>query len=676
MMSAIAMTLMLVASLSCFAYLMIPRTKVLLNLQPDARFDQVGERIKSVVKFAIGQWRMPREPIAGFAHIMIFSGFMVVALGTILHIAHAYAGNLVDSFYLETGFGKLYAFIKDIFEFLVIIGVSYGIWRRLKPTPSRVGRSAEGVFVLFMIMTLMLTDFLAFAGVLIQYEVVDTTWYPGAALAKGLIQPLGNDTALMIANGAYWVHCFAVLLFLNFLPLGKHFHVITGIPNVFFRSLTPYGQVAKMEIDLEDEDPSFGMRSTADLSWKMVLDTYSCTECGRCTVYCPTVLTDKPLAHRALNLSIKDAVYEDLETLTSGDAEKKAELPDLVSEGRIDSETIWACTTCGSCEQECPVFIENVPRIIQMRQHKVMMEGDISPELQRAFQGMENNSNPWGIGFDKRDEWAEGLEVPRMADWVSNSDASKENPPLLFWVGCAGSFDDRTKKVTQAMVQILKAADVPFAILGKEEGCTGDPARRSGNEYLFQELAATNVEVLNNYGVKKVLTTCPHCLHTIKREYPQFEGNFEVVHHTELIDQLIAEGKLNLKDDGEKHSLALHDSCYLGRYHDIYEAPRNVVNAVPGMELIELPRNKSRSVCCGAGGGRFWMEEHIGERINVHRSQEIAETNSTVVGSNCPFCLTMISDGMKAVGKEEVETLDLAEIVARKLEGGSAEAAS
>ena len=426
MMSAIAMTLMLVASLSCFAYLMIPRTKVLLNLQPDARFDQVGERIKSVVKFAIGQWRMPREPIAGFAHIMIFSGFMVVALGTVLHIAHAYAGELVDSFYLETGFGKLYAFIKDIFEFLVIIGVSYGIWRRLKPTPSQVGRSAEGVFVLFMIMTLMLTDFLAFAGVLIQYEVVDTAWYPGAALAKGLIQPLGNDTAIMIANGAYWVHCFAVLLFLNFLPLGKHFHVITGIPNVFFRSLTPYGQVAKMEIDLEDEDPSFGMRSTADLSWKMVLDTYSCTECGRCTVYCPTVLTDKPLAHRALNLSIKDAVYEDLETLTGGDAEKKAELPDLVSEGRIDSETIWACTTCGSCEQECPVFIENVPRIIQMRQHKVMMEGDISPELQRAFQGMENNSNPWGIGFDKRDEWAEGLEVPRMADWVSDADASKK----------------------------------------------------------------------------------------------------------------------------------------------------------------------------------------------------------------------------------------------------------
>jgi Fe-S oxidoreductase len=515
-----------------------------------------------------------------------------------------------------------------------------------------------------MIFTLMVTDFLAFGGVILERGVTDTTFYPGGALGASILSALG-DSAQTVAAIAYWIHCACVLVFLNFLPIGKHFHVITGIPNVFFRELRPYGQVPKMVIDLEDEDPKFGMRSSADIEWKMILDSYSCTECGRCTMHCPTALTDKPLSHRQLNKEMKKSFYEDQEILLSGDDEKKAELPDLVG-GNISADTLWACTTCGSCEQECPVFIENVPRIIQMRQYKVMMEGDITPELQRAYTGMENNNNPWGVGFDQRDAWAQGLDVLRMADWMSDAEASKDNPPLLYWVGCAGSFDDRTKKVTLAMVKILKAAGVPFAILGKEEGCTGDSARRTGNEYLFQMLAEANVEILNNYGVKNILTTCPHCLHTIKREYPQFEGNFEVIHHTSFIDNLIKEGKIKLQDNGQKETVALHDSCYLGRYHDIYDAPRNIVNAVPGAQLVEVERNKSRSVCCGAGGGRFWMEEHIGERINVHRSKELAEANTSQVGANCPFCITMISDGMKdeAVGKEDVTVRDLAEIVA------------
>ena len=665
MISAAAMSLMLYIALITFASLMYPRLKVLFMVSGQPRFDEIPERVKGVLKFAIGQWRMPREPIAGFAHIFIFSGFMVVALGTILHIVHAYIPSIVDRFYLETMPGKAYALIKDFFEYLVLLGVSYGLWRRLKPVESRVGRSTEGVFVLCMIFTLMVTDFLSFGGLLLERGIEASPWYPGGALGKMILEPLGPEGAACVASVAYWIHCGCVLLFLNFLPIGKHFHVITGIPNVFFRDLKPYGQVPKMFIDLEDEDPKFGLRSSADLGWKMVLDTYSCTECGRCTVYCPTALTDKPLSHRQLNKDIKKSVYEDLDTLLENDTEKVQALPNLV-DGNILADTIWACTTCGSCEQECPVFIENVPRIIQMRQYKVMMEGDITPELQRAFQGMENNNNPWGIGFDQRDAWAADLDIPRMSDWVSDAEASKENPPLLYWVGCAGSFDDRIKKVTLAMVKILKAAEIPFAILGKEEGCTGDPARRTGNEYLFQALAEANVGLLNEYGVKDILTTCPHCLHTIKREYPQFEGNFEVVHHTQLIADLLARGKLKLKQS-QVGQVALHDSCYLGRYHEIYDEPRNIVHGVPGAELVELPRNKSRSVCCGAGGGRFWMEEDIGERINVHRSKEIASANTKVVGSNCPFCLTMISDGMKAVDKEDVVTKDLAEIVADAL---------
>ncbi len=657
MISAIAMSVLLVVSLSCFTWLMTPRMKLLWAAKPEQRFDQIPERLKGTLKFAIGQWRMAREPIAGAAHIMIFSGFMVLTLATITHIAHAYDHD----FYLPGlgGLGgKVYGVIKDIFEFLVLVGVSYGLWRRLKRTPSRVGRSWEGVFVLCMITVLMLTDFFYDAGNLVASGEMSSAWNPGGSLFAVLISGFSPDSAHIFAVTNYWIHCITVLVFLNFLPIGKHFHVITGIPKVFFRDLNPYGQMEK--IDLEKAE-SFGIKTTADLSWSQVLDLYSCTECGRCTVYCPTVLTHKPLTHRQLNLDLKHALYDEQAILLSTERNQENKLPDLVG-GRISADTIWACTTCGSCEQECPVFIENVPRIIQMRQNKVLMDGDMPPELTRAFKGMEQNSNPWGIGSDKRDAWAEGLEIPRVADIFEKGDEI----PLLYWIGCAGSFDDRNKKITLAVVRILKAAGVPFAILGKEEGCSGDPARRTGNEYLFQALAESNVEILNNYKIKRIMAHCPHCLHTLKTDYPQFGGNYEVLHHTQVIEELVQSGKLQIENE-IRTQVAYHDSCYLGRYHNIYESPRNIIKALPGAELVELERNKSRSVCCGAGGGRFWLEENIGERINIHRSQEALAAKTDTIGSACPFCLTMLKDGVAALGHENVQTLDIAEIVARAL---------
>lgn len=658
MITAIAMSVLLVAALGTFTYLMVPRVRLLTNAAPENRFDQPGERVRAALKFAIGQWRMPRDLVAGIAHIFIFSGFLVVSIATITHFAHAYSADWHFPGLGGRG-GDIYMLIKDVFEILVLLGVSYGLWRRLKPTPSRVGRSGEGVFVLGMIALLMLTDFLTYGGRLAAAGANGMPWNPAGHVAALVLAPLGPDAAGVVGEASWWIHCVAVLVFLNFLPLGKHFHVITAIPNVFFKDLKPYGQVPKADLE---EAETFGIRSSHELTWKMVLDTYSCTECGRCNVYCPTVLTGKPLSHRQLNLDIKDAVMEDKDTIINGDEDAKENLQPLVQEGgRISPETIWACTTCGACEQECPVFIENVPRIIQMRQQKVLMEGDVSPELARAYKGMENNSNPWGLGFDKRDAWAEGLNIPRMADW------DDDEPPILYWIGCAGSFDDRNKKITLAMVKILKAAGVKFAILGKEEGCTGDPARRTGNEYLFQILAEQNVETLNNYNIKKVLTHCPHCLHTIKREYPQFGGEYEVVHHTQFIEQLLDEGKLALSGD-VKRSVAWHDSCYLGRYHGIYDAPRRVMEKVPGADLVELPRSRSRGVCCGAGGGRFWMEENIGERINVHRASEAVAAETNTVGSSCPFCLVMMRDGVGELGKDEqVATQDLAEIVAEAL---------
>ena len=627
-----------------------------MGAKPADRLDRYGERTAGALKFAIGQWRMPREPVAGIAHIFIFSGFMVVSVATIMHFIHAYAPGVR----LPGALGRGYSLIKDIFELLVLVACGYALWRRLGPKETRVGRSAEGVFVLFVIVTLMVTDFLVTGGELVVTGAEGLPWAPGGYLGALVLQPLGPEGAGTAGAVSYWIHCVLLLVFLNFLPLGKHFHVITGIPNVFFRELKPYG-LAKKD-DLENAE-SFGIRSTADLSWDMVLNLYSCTECGRCSVYCPTALTGKPLEHRRLNLDLKAALYSDQEALLSGDEAKVEALPDLVGE-RIQAETIWACTTCGSCEQECPVFIENVPRILEMRKHKVLMEGDVSPELARAYKGMEQNNNPWGIGFDKRDEWAEGLDIPRFSDLEK---ISPENLPILYWIGCAGSFDDRSKKITLAMVKILKAAGVPFAILGKEEGCTGDAARRTGNEYLFAAMAEANIEILNQYGIKKILTHCPHCLHTLKVEYPEFGGNYEVVHHTELIQQIMAEGKLMLKN-GEARKVAWHDSCYLGRYHDIYDAPRQALGKVPGLKILEMPRNRSRSVCCGAGGGRFWMEEDIGERINVHRAKEAIADAPDAVASACPFCLVMVRDGVADLGKgEEIATEDLAEIIAASL---------
>lgn len=657
MLNAAVMSAFLALGLVCFASLIIPRFRVLLSVRRENRFDRIPARILAMLRFAFGQWRMPRDPVAGFSHIFIFGGFLVVSIATITHFAHAYAGDWHFPGLGGTA-GLYYLFLKDIFEVLVLVGVSYALWRRLSPFPTRVGRSWEGVFILCMIALLMLTDFAVYGGELVQRGASGLPFNPAGHVMSLILAPLGENLAALVAKSCWWIHCVTVLVFLNFLPIGKHFHVITAIPNVFFRNLQPLGLMPK--VDLENTE-HFGIASTHDLTWKMVLDAYSCTECGRCNVFCPTVLTNKPLSHRQLNLDIKHAVYEDESVLLGKGATALEKLPPLVGT-RISPDTIWACTTCGSCERECPVLIENVPRIIEMRQNKVLMEGDVAPELARVFKGMENNSNPWGLGSDKRDDWAQGLEIPRVAELA----AKGKEIPLLYWVGCAGAFDDRAKKITLAMVKILRAAKVDFAILGKEEGCTGDSARRAGNEYLFQSMAQANVELLNGYKIKKIVTHCPHCLHTLATDYPQFGGNFEVLHHTQLIDELVHNGKLTLTKSG-KGEVGYHDSCYLGRYHDIYDAPRHAIKAIPGAKVVEMPRHRSRGVCCGAGGARFWMEEKIGERINVHRAKEAAALGTSIVASACPFCLTMMKDGMADLGKENIQTLDVAELVAQAI---------
>jgi len=445
--------------------------------------------------------------------------------------------------------------------------------------------------------------------------------------------------------------------------------VITALPDVFLQRLPPRGALRKL--DLESETPDYGARTVNDLSWKEALDTYSCTECGRCQTYCPTYVTGKPLSHKEVNRTlrhhIQDRAPELLSVARAPDAAAReaavAALPAVVG-GVLPESTVWACTTCGWCETACPVLIEQVPRLVDLRRHQVLVESAFPEEAARVFKNIETQGNPWGIGSNRRAEWCDDLAVPR---------ASEGDFEWLFFVGCAGAFDDRQKKVSRAIVRILRAAGVKFAILGEEETCNGETARRLGNEYLFQMQASANVELMKGYGVKKVVAQCPHCLNTIKNEFPQFGGSFEVVHHSELIARLVAEGRLapTAAKAYEGQLVTFHDPCYLARWNGVTEAPRAALASVPGLAVVEMERNREQGFCCGAGGGRMWLEEKLGTRINQNRVEEASRTlgeKGGVVAVGCPFCLTMLKDGVAELGKEEtMRVVDLAEIVAAGL---------
>ncbi|MEX1313806.1 MAG: (Fe-S)-binding protein, partial [Desulfotignum sp.] len=583
-----------------------------------------------------------------------------------------------------------------IMEGVVLIMVIRAFYRRLVVKPPRLHNTWEAYLVLGMIGVLMISDLLydgARFNLITAYGNPgdlhyfnnptfgqEFLWTPVTILAGNVISGFSSVGMERVMGLMFWIHIITQLTFLNILPLGKHFHVITSLPNVFLKSLDyPHDKIKLLDLEDESvwEDETLGVNHLHQLNWKQGLDLYTCTECGRCKEVCPTYVTDKPLNLHDFNDTLKAELYANADNLIhrarlaktlTGDAEADAKTkekmavfkPEKALVGEVIAlDTLWACTTCRACEQVCPVTIEHVPRIIAMRQGQTLMQGEYPQELNTAFKGLERNGNPWGIGYDKRADWAEGQDVKLLAD---HPDAE-----YLLWVGCAGSFDDRTQKVTKALVKILKAAGVDFAILGTEEKCTGDFARRAGNEMMYQMMATENIEVLNGYNVKKIIAACPHCLNTLKHDYPQMGGHYEVIHHSAFINQLIADKKIQVKKS-LAGVLTYHDPCYLGRYNEIYDAPRNVLNTVSSQGLNELPRHGTESFCCGAGGGRMWMEETIGSRINVERSTEIVNEKADTVAVGCPFCLTMIEDGMKELNKdEEIRTRDIAELVAEHL---------
>jgi Fe-S oxidoreductase/nitrate reductase gamma subunit len=645
--------LLVLAATIAFAYSASRRVRVLLAGRPENRFTRIGKRIRRTLEYAFAQKRMFRDFYAGVFHIFIFAGFVVLTVRTIELVV----AGLVPGFVLLPGMaGNAYTLVKDVFEVLVLVGVGMAVFRRLFARPPRLDLSMDAWLILFLIAYLMVTDLVAEGARAAMTPALMTPWAPAVAAIANALAGSSPERLQSLYSFCWWTHLIDILFFGNYLPYSKHFHIITSIPNIFFMNLEPMGKLRT--VDLENTE-RFGAQRVEDLTWKQMLDGYTCTECGRCREVCPTALTGKPLDPKIFIGNVRDAVYEATPGILAAQDGRGASASsgrrDLVG-GWISEDTIWACTMCGFCTTACPVFIvPAVDKIAEMRRYLVLDKAEFPKEMQSAFRGMETNGNPWNIAAASRGDWANGLPVATMAE------AGDRPVEVLFWVGCAGSYEDRAKRVSKALVEILNEAGVSFAILGAEETCTGDSARRMGNEYLFQMLVQQNVETLNGYKVRKIVTNCPHCFNCLGNEYGDFGGKYEVVHGSQLVAELVASGRVKLTTPIPE-SITFHDPCYLGRYNGGYEAPRQILSAIPGLEVRELERSRERGLCCGAGGGRMWMEEKLGTRINQKRMREIADSGASSVGVSCPFCMVMIGNAKDELGvaTQPFDVLELA----------------
>ena len=655
------------------------------------RLDDLGPRVSGFIRFVLGQARVLRE-FGGFLHFFIFWGFLVLQVETIEYFIRGLARGWFDNFRLTdlglpSGAYHGILLVQDVFGLLVLVAIVIAAYRRYVVRPDHVLPSVDAAIILALIGGLMVSKFLGHGAEIAHAANMDElkwdpAWTPVASavavMLGGAYSAPGSTALVVVSDVMYAAHIVIVVFFANYIPHGKHLHLLGAMPNIFFRKLEPRG--ALYPLDFEDDDvETFGAGTLEDLSWKQLLDTYACTDCGRCEHYCPAFVTGKELnpmmiihklrdhikdkGARVYKLSPAEMIAKAKEGLRNGDLSLASfkrddvEFPELAG-GIISTEELMACTTCGACVANCPVLIEHVDTIMDMRRYLILTKSEMSPELTRTFKNIESSSNPWGVSNSKRADWAEGLDIPLMSEL-------DHVPEYLFFVGCAGSFDERQKKVTKAMARVLRAAGVEFAILGPEEGCTGDPARRAGNEYLYWSVAQENVATLNKYGVTKIITTCPHCFHTVGKEYPQLGGHYEVVHHTKLLNDLLSSGRVSLRLNRERN-VAYHDSCYIGRWNADYENPRQALAQIPGIGIKEMEWNKRQALCCGAGGAQMWMEEHHGKRVNLHRTDMALETNPDAVVVNCPFCMTMLDDGLKQRGSD-VPAIDLAELVAEGL---------
>ena len=677
-----------VLALAFFSYNAQRLVRYMLNVGgPDDRGDNPAARIRNLLLIGFGQTKILRDPIAGALHASVFWGFVVLTIGTAEIIISGLFPGFSYAMILPAPIYALYTLSQELFALLVLAAVGVLLYRRIVVKPARLQgdkvHSGDAILILSMIGALMLSLLSLGAFEFAMHPGTGTVFQPiSLALSHGLtgLPAWGLEAGRATS---WWFHALLILVFLNYLPYSKHLHVLTSLPNTYLSNTSGPGVKGAMSyMDLEAEGvEQFGASDVTQLGWKNLLDSYSCTECGRCTAVCPANITGKPLSPRKIMINTRQRLMELAPLATgdfgefehprlvageggdAGDATVTAALQNTLLDNYITEEELWACTSCRACVQECPVSIDQLDIINELRRDLVLMESRFPPEIQPAFESLERNGSPWAFNPGDRGKWAEGMDIPTMAEMIERG----ERPEVLFWVGCMGSFDDRAKKIAVAFARVLQAAHVKFAILGQEEKCNGDPARRMGNEYLYQMLARDNIETLDRYGVETIVTNCPHCFHQIGNEYPQLGGNYEVIHHSTYIEKLLEEDRLPLNGEGRQLTVAYHDSCYLGRYNDVYEAPRETLRrSLPMMTLVEPPRTRSKGLCCGAGGGRMWMEENVGKRINAERTEELLATGADVLAVACPFCMTMIGDGVKGQDSD-VPVYDISEVVAQQL---------
>ena len=662
------MSLVLFAALCFFLDTMAGRWWLLAAAEPENRADRVGERLRRLFVIGFGQQRLLYERGAGWMHVGIFIGFLAVSLRTITLIGRGFSPEFnLPGF--EGVVGGVYAAVKDVFATVVVLAVALGLWRRLVVRPSRLHLNLEGVLILLWIATLMVTDLIGDAALFtLQPEHHEARWAIVSRFLSGLFGGMAPAAVTVWWKTMFWSHVVLVLAFLNFLPFGKHFHVITALPSVFTMKLAAPAVVGRMQFEGKE---SFGVGKVEEFSWRRLLDMYSCTECGRCAVHCPTATTGKPLKPRELIIEERDHLYgiagqlQAVGKLKSAGRTEQAKAAAAAIErpvmagGVISEDELWGCTTCGYCQTVCPVAIEHIDHVIDQRRYLMMTEAKMEPALATAVRGLEANSNPWNAASAAREDWIGDLEVPLLRE--------KGSAEVLLFVGCAGAYDERNKDVLRSLCRLMNKAGVDYAVLGTEEGCCGDPARRMGHEYLFEMQAQQNVGVFRKYDVKTVVTACPHCFNMLANEYGQFDLEaLDVIHHSELLARLLRDGRLKVRRD-KATKVTYHDSCYLGRHNGVYDAPREIVDAL-GLDRVEMPRHGREGFCCGAGGARMFMEESLGERINQNRVAEAAATGAAEVGTACPFCLTMIGDGIKETDRQDsLAALDLVELVERNL---------
>ena len=624
---------------------------------PDNRIDRIGLRIWNMLLYAFGQKRVVagKYPF-GWNHFVFFWCFLILLIANTEFLFHGLFPDIIALSKLPEGLYHALALIFDVVSLLALIAVIIAISRRLWFAPKYIeAKTVDAFVILGLVATLMIAFFGLHGSGIALGEESAAAWMPISSFVATFFKDLPPVTLASMKLIFWWVHAFALLGFLCYLPYSKHMHILTSIPNCFFKSID---KVNTQTPEVFKKDNVYGAGRVDRMRWKDLFDSYSCTECGRCTDNCPAANTGKELNPRLVIHDIK------INLLHNGKLIKQGKAPELPligggKEGSIKEDAIWACTTCGACMEVCPVSIEHVPKLVYMRRDLVEMQAKFPDELLSLFENLENRSNPWGIIPAERSRWVAEVNAPSF---------EKDRTEYLFYTGCAGSLDTRNKRNTEAIARILNAAGVSWGTFGKDEKCCGDSARRLGNEYVFDRMARENIKMMQEAGVKKIIVECPHCYNTIKNDYKQFGADFEVIHHAELILQLIESGKLQLKKKADAGKIIFHDSCYLGRYNGIFDQPRKLIEKATGKAPMEMDRRRETSFCCGAGGGRMWMEETEGTRINMARVTEAMKSDPDTICVCCPYCVTMMEDGLTDIkAPDKVKVIEIAELVEKAI---------